>query len=390
MARDDGDWILELVRARLAGLDFITRREVLKKLLENGAFLALLAGGGARILAPASGEAQARRSISREALTTPAPDRDFRNQRTQLAYGTDALVNEMIGEILANLGIATRVGTIVEGFGGVSAACPSYSIDSCVDEAPCSPGHVCGGDAHICDQACTGDICGDNFCGGQACQPTHECGSDMCNGQSDDGSCSGTNSCSRETCQGLACSRNVCGEQACPGNTCSPPSANTCGHQTRIGMAPYWEGMMDPRDFLDRYASEPFVRELRDLFGAGILGEVESMIRNRTTLRGRGLLDPGAPQPPSGRPLGEVLRDLRGVVTPRPPTQPGVPSPAPPTAPGVPTAPTSPPPATPPPGVKPTTPGPPATTPTPITPPRPPTTPTPGAPAPTPPRQPIQ
>jgi hypothetical protein len=409
MERDEMQVILEVVEERLSGLDQITRREVLKALLKSSAFLALLTGGGGALVPALAGAAE-RKFLSAEALTAPAPDRQFKHFRIELVEGTRAMLDQFIQDTLIDLGYGPGGLSLPTGK-GIMEGIIAGGAPGCADEAFVCEGFNCPsinncseldcGGSNTCQTqgcgpvglSCSGtDVCSDqwgpgfcipvNICNGETC-PNHVCDPvDICTDQANPGgNCTGgVNSCNDERCSGLAC-MNVCTDQQCPGNTCNPASANVCDRQTRLTEMP-WKGFMDPREFVTRYGNEPFVRELKDLFGQNLLEEIAGMIRARTTLRGRGLVDPGAPPPPS-TPTLDTLRDLPGARMPQPLGQPGVQPPTAPTAPTAPpTAPAAPPTVTPtaPPPAAPPVHKPPVVAPTPVTPP--PVVPTPVVPAP--------
>jgi hypothetical protein len=338
MTREGLTAALEVAKARLDPLDYLTRREILVALLKNASFMALLTGGATGALGRVVASAQSRGFISLGALTAPAPDERFRNFRTRLTEGGRALMDQIVSEVIAQkldeLGVRpgqTFGGEIRELIEGVrtDAACPGTFI---CDENQCG--------AHDCnDQKCTDS----NACGSQDCT-ANDCDHDVCRGQGcSDESC-GDNDCTAETCPLNECSDNTCDQQACRDNECDVE-------------VQAFQGL---KDKLDRYSGEPFVDELKQLFGASILREIETMIRNRTTLRGRGLLEPGAPPPPPTRSVDEIFRGLAAGRTPGLPAQPGVQPPTTPRAPAV--RPPAGPPAGSPPATTPTTPTPPATT----------------------------
>ncbi len=405
MERDQLQTIFEIVEDRLSDLDQITRREVLKRLLKSSAFLALLSGGGAGLFAPALAGATEHRFITSGALTAPAPDRQFKNFRTELVEGTRAMLDQIVQDTLIDLGYGPGGSSLPTGK-GIMEGTAAGAAPGCADEAfvcesfncpdvnecwrhDCSGGNTCG--THICGiggftcsggDTCSGQATGPGFCmpinicAGENCS-SHVCDPvDTCTNQTNPGgNCTGgVNSCTGERCTGLAC-LNVCEDQSCPGNTCSPESANVCGSQTCASRT--GSGLPSPEDFIKRYGKEPFVRELKDLFGQNLLEEIASMIRDKVTLRGRGLIDPGAPPAPSA-PTLDTLRDLPGARMPQPPAQPGVQPPAATTAPTAPPAapaapptvtPTAPPPAAPPPVYTPPVHKPPVVAPTPVAPP---------------------
>jgi hypothetical protein len=354
--------ILSLLRPRLAPLDFVSRREVLRALVRNGAVLALLTGrdGWLRVAA-----AQ-RTSISAQALNAPVPDGQFQDYRLLLAEGQDAVLLGIAEDIIATIqiegGVVGKViinprggssGPTREPGGGMEGAITACSATYCDKNwGGCDGAHTCE------EHSCTSEYCDDHACGEDDCA-TQLCGENLC--AEDEG-------CHREGCE----DRNVCGER---NSDCGGRETCNAFRCTGTNSAAGW---MSPHDFLDRYQGEPFVRELKELFGRDVEFEIESMIRNGTTLRGRGFLG-GPPPPPTGRSLKHELRDLPGtrLLGPRG-LQPGAPPsavPAPRVAPGAvspgrapssPAAPTSP-----------ATPGPPATTTPPAIGPTPGTTPTP-------------
>jgi hypothetical protein len=228
------------VTARLAGLDHITRREVLLRLLRDGTFLALLAAEAA--------EAQARRAISPQALTAPAPDASFAAFRAELTDGTRVAVDQVMRHAVES----ARTGR----------AAPGVVI------IPSGP--------------TTAAACGGAF----------SCGSNTCSKQN----CGGTNTCDTQSCPTLDCQgKNTCNNQGCD----KLRSALTAG------------------GFLNQYANQPFVVELRQMFGKDTERQVAEMLRTKSTLRQRGLVDPQAPRPLQPAPVQELLRGV--PATPAPP-----------------------------------------------------------------------
>ncbi len=149
--------IWRYVAARLAGLDHITRREVLLRLLRDGTFVALLAAESAE----ATG-AQPRKGVSAQALTAPAPDPIFAAFRTELIDGTRAAVDQALRQARAG-----GAGVVFVPSGPTTAA-------------------ACGG----------AFSCGDNSCAKQ--------------------NCGGTNTCDKQSCPSLDCAgKNTCDHQSC-------------------------------------------------------------------------------------------------------------------------------------------------------------------------------
>jgi hypothetical protein len=228
------------VTARLAGLDHITRREVLLRLLRDGTFLALLAAEAAE--ASGAAGAQTRRGISPQALTAPAPDATFAAFRTELTEGTRAAVDQAMRQARAG-----GAGVVFVPSGPTTAA-------------------ACGG--------------------------AFSCGSNSCSKQN----CGGTNTCDTQSCPTLDCQgKNTCERQTCD----KLRSALTAG------------------GFLNKYANTQFVVELRQMFGADVERQVDQMLRAKTTLRQRGLIEPRAPRPVKPAPAQDLLR--RAPAEPAPP-----------------------------------------------------------------------
>jgi hypothetical protein len=394
MEQEEREALFDYLETRLSGLDQVTRREVLKALLKSSAFLVLLSGGGAGMLAPALVGAAERKFISAEALTAPVPDSNFKRFRALVSEGSKEMLEQILREIIWQVGIHGEPhlpGDIREIIGGlITENEPCSGTFICPGTFACTGGHSCDDQSCEGTNTCPGQNCTDNTCTGDFCG-TQGCGTDSCSDNVCDGG--GGHSCNDQTIGGGSCEpTNGCGDQDCTGTfVCG--DGNSCGYQSqcpRHNFAPIPE-------LLDRYSKEPFVMELKELFGKNVEAEIASMIRARTTLRGRGLIDPGAPTPPSTRRLDDMLRDMPGTRMPQPSVQPGVQPPAAPTAPTAPlaeprpdpllghptapptAAPTAPPPAyTPPPGTKPPTP--PPVAPKPVAPP--PVVPTPVVPAP--------
>jgi hypothetical protein len=282
MERDDVTAIIEAVRVRLSGVDHITRREVLKALLRDSAFLALLAGGGAGILEPAPAGAQQRTSVSAAALRAAPPDRAFDRQRTVFTEGMQAWLDQMIQDILLQIGDITGGKRVDPRTGRSEGYCGK---ETCESDGCASDG--CN------DNACGKDSCNENGCASNGCADTNTCGSDGC--------------VDRNVCA----ERNTCTEQSCN------PGSFVCPSNTSVG------GWLSPGEFLRRYQKEPFVRELTELFGRNVERELQNMIVRGTTLRSRGLVGTGAPPPLPARSFGDILSDLPGERLRRtPPTGP--------------------------------------------------------------------
>jgi hypothetical protein len=238
------------VTAQLAGLDHITRREVLLRMLRDATFLAVLAAEAA--------EAQGRRAISPQALTAPAPDAAFAAFRAELTDGTRVAVDQVMRHAVDSVRAGRAPGVVIVPSGATAVA-------------------NCGG----------AFSCGSNSCGQQAC--------------------GGTNTCDKQTCPSLNCGgKNTCSNQGCD----KMNSALTTGA------------------FLDKYGGHVFVMELRQMFGADTERQVDALLRTKTTLRQRGLVDPQAPRPLTPAPVQELLR---GVPNAPPPAKsaPGAVQPAP-------------------------------------------------------------
>ncbi len=319
MEKDGMKEILDIVEEKLSGLDQITRREALKALLKSSAFLAILTGGGSVMLAPALAGAAERKFISIEALTTPARDRMFGLTRAMLLDGLEGFLAEWI----RGRGIAG--GVIFDPTGPFDPTDPTTGASGCA--LYCPEVSAC---AIYCPEAqCTDYDCGDFICGEFGC---------------------GEHDCRDDGCQEMGCGDHGCS----PGDYCI---GEFCPYDDRDDVVE--KPRFLPKKFLDRYGDHPFVRELLELFGKNIETEIEDMIRNRTTLRGRGLIGPGAP-PPSTRSLDDMLRDMPGRRIQQMPRQPVVQPPSTPIAPTT----TTPPPATAPPTAPPATA--PPTSPTPV------------------------
>jgi hypothetical protein len=118
-----------------------------------------------------------------------------------------------------------------------------------------------------------------------ACGGAFSCGSNSCDKQN----CGGTNTCDHQTCPTLDCQgKNTCQTQSCD----KLRSALTAGA------------------FLNKYASTQFVKELRQMFGSDVERQVDQMLRTKTTLRQRGLVESHAPPAPKPAP-GAVQPPLR-------------------------------------------------------------------------------
>ncbi len=240
MNRDQQQATLEVLRDGLGGVDFIARREVLKRLLKSGALFQLAGAGGAGVVASLlrSTPAWAQNAISDAAMSEAGPDRQFEAGRLWFGYVAEGALDILMGP---------------DSFTCPDATCGEY---------------VCGTDG------CSDFGCGDNLCGEQSCGGF---------GCSDD-------SCVQQSCgDGHICGGNECDEE---GGVDGCLGEDTCDRQQ--------SDRMNPSDFLDQYGDTPFVRELKELFGDGLVGELDDMLKTGTSLRDRGLLGPGALRGPTG------------------------------------------------------------------------------------------
>jgi hypothetical protein len=176
-----GSPIWRYVTARLAGLDHITRREVLLRLLRDGTFLALLTAEAAE----ATGAAEKRKGVSAQALTASAPDNSFAVFRTELTEGKRAAVDQA----LRHAAEGARSGT---------------------------PGVVFVPSGTTERAACGGAFsCGTNTCTTQDCGGTNTCDKQTC----DRLGCQGKNTCDRQGCDKLSSALTVGGLLSKYGNT---------------------------------------------------------------------------------------------------------------------------------------------------------------------------